>query len=79
MAGLRLVACQIAIPPTRDAAARDAHLDRVRRLIAQSAAPGAQDVIVLPELSAIEYSDAAFDSTGRCEFISQPRRSLVLV
>lgn len=67
MAGLRLVACQIAIPPTRDAAARDAHLDRVRRLIAQSAAPGAQDVIVLPELSAIEYSDAAFDCLDRLE------------
>ena len=69
MTGLRLLACQIAIPQTRDAAARDAHLDRVRGLIEANAARGAQDVIVLPELSAIEYSDAAFE---RLDLLEEP-------
>ena len=57
---LTLLACQIEIPETPTAAARDRHLaasaDKVRaQLTSQSA-----DLVVLPELSSIDYSRAAF-------------------
>ena len=57
---LNVLACQIAIPATNDVAARDAHLtqstDKVRRELEN----GTVDLVVLPELSSIDYSRDAF-------------------
>lgn len=57
---LNILACQITIPSTNDVAARDAHLtqstDKVRRELEN----GAVDLVVLPELSSIDYSRDAF-------------------
>lgn len=59
---LTLLACQIAIPPMTTAAERDAHLatsvDKVRAQLAAS--PGKVDLVVLPELSSIEYARETF-------------------
>ena len=60
MSHLRLLACQAAVPPTPDAAARDAHVAALCERIAAHTPPGSVDVIALPELSTMEYSDAAF-------------------
>ena len=61
---LRILACQIAVPTIRDSAARDRHLERVsERLRAEIDAQSA-DVVVLPELSSIEYSREAFECLG---------------
>jgi predicted amidohydrolase len=57
---LHLLACQIEIPRIRDAAARDAHLARTAEKIRKAIGPGLPDLVVLPELSALEYSDDAF-------------------
>lgn len=66
---LSLLACQIDIPATQSAAARDRHLAdsaaKVRRQLERQHA----DLVVLPELSSMEYSRAAFD---RLEEISEP-------
>lgn len=66
---LSLLACQLEIPPTADAAARDRHLaassEKVRvQLNAEKA-----DLVVLPELSSIDYSREAFDNLDE---ISEP-------
>ncbi|MEM7069990.1 MAG: carbon-nitrogen hydrolase family protein [Pseudomonadota bacterium] len=58
---LNILACQIDIPPMTSHEGRDAHLalssDKVReRLIGQKV-----DIVVLPELSSIDYSREAFD------------------
>lgn len=59
---LNILACQIAIPATNDVAARDAHLqtssDKVRRELEN----GTVDLVVLPELSTIDYSRDAFSN-----------------
>lgn len=59
---LNILACQITIPATNDVAARDAHLqtsvDKVRRELAN----GSVDLVVLPELSTIDYSRDAFSN-----------------
>lgn len=57
---LHLLACQIEIPRIRDAAARDAHLARTAEKIRQAIGLVPPDLVVLPELSAMEYSDDAF-------------------
>ncbi len=70
MRALTLLACQVTIPETLDASARDAHVSRLCDRITTEAAPGQYDLIVLPELSTIEYSDAAFtrlDTLAECE------------
>lgn len=61
---MQLLACQIDIPPTPDPAARDAHLDQVAAKLSAALEEAPADLVVLPELSAIEYSRAAF---GRLE------------
>ena len=58
---MQLLACQIDIPPTPDATARDAHLDRVTQKISETLVKTPADLVVLPELAAIDYSRAAFD------------------
>lgn len=59
---LRLLACQINIPAMTTAAARDAHLvvsaTKVRAALHEKPA----DLVVLPELSSIDYSRAAFEN-----------------
>ncbi|MEM8792004.1 MAG: carbon-nitrogen hydrolase family protein [Pseudomonadota bacterium] len=60
MSDLRILACQITVPETRSAADRDSHLELVSQKITSAAEPGQYDLIVLPELSSIEYSDEAF-------------------
>ncbi len=58
---MRLLACQIDIPPTPTRAARDAHLDRVVETLAAKLAEAPVDLVALPELSAIDYSRESFD------------------
>jgi len=57
---LQVLACQLSIPATVTADARDAHLrdsvGKVRRRLSE----GAVDLVVLPELSSIDYSRDAF-------------------
>lgn len=57
---MQLLACQIEIPATPTAAARDAHLDQLERKLAARLAETPADLVVLPELSAIEYSRQSF-------------------
>lgn len=58
----RLLACQIAIPPGATAHARDRHLEETAGKIGQRLRDTPADLVVLPELSAIDYSRNAFDS-----------------
>ena len=59
---LKLLACQIEIPAIITTSERDAHLAvstaKVRKAIADSAV----DIVVLPELSSIDYSRETFDN-----------------
>ena len=57
---LRLLACQIDIPPTPDADARDTHMRRVAALIEDALTELPADLVVLPELSTIDYSRESF-------------------
>lgn len=63
---LTLLACQIAIPPMTTAAERDAHLAtsvaKVRRELEASAET--VDLVVLPELSSIDYARDTFANVG---------------
>jgi nitrilase len=56
-----LLACQIDIPPTTYAAARDQHLANTAAKVGAQLAAKPADLVVLPELSSIDYSRAAFD------------------
>ena len=58
---LRLLACQIAIPPMTTAGERDAHLARSARLVGDRLAQEPADLVVLPELSTLEYARETFD------------------
>ncbi|MBY8975258.1 carbon-nitrogen hydrolase family protein [Rhodobacteraceae bacterium NNCM2] len=60
MTEIKILACQIDIPRTRSAAERDAHLAALGEKIKAHAERGQFDLIVLPELSSIEYSKEAF-------------------
>lgn len=59
---LTILACQISIPPMTTVAQRDAHLEvcatKVRQQVAQSETR--VDLVVLPELSSIEYARETF-------------------
>jgi nitrilase len=57
---LTLLACQIDIPPMTTATERDAHLVRSSQAVADQLSRKAADVVVLPELSSIDYSRDAF-------------------
>lgn len=59
---LRILACQIDIPPMTTAAARDAHLARVAQEVRSRLADAPADLVVLPELASIDYSREAFAS-----------------
>lgn len=58
----RLLACQIAVPPVATVRERDRHLDDTAQKIRERLRREPADLVVLPELSAIDYSRAAFDS-----------------
>lgn len=58
---LNLLACQIDIPSTRSASDRDRHIERVCGLISKEVPGKHIDLIVLPELTTIEYSRQAFE------------------
>lgn len=58
---LTLLACQIEIPHTDNAAARDKHLANTAAKIRNHLKTRKADLIALPELSSIDYSRMAFD------------------
>ena len=58
---LVLLACQIDIPAITTAVERDAHLERSAQSVREQLRQRAADIVVLPELSSIDYSRAAFD------------------
>ncbi|MGI9414080.1 MAG: carbon-nitrogen hydrolase family protein [Hyphomicrobiales bacterium] len=62
---LRLLACQIAIPPTPDPAARDGHMRRVASLLDTALAEAPADLVVLPELTTVDYGRESFDRLDR--------------
>jgi len=57
---LTLLACQIDIPEMTTAAERDKHLVRLAQKIDAELSTSPADIVVLPELSSIDYSRAAF-------------------
>lgn len=57
---LTLLACQIDIPPTPTASARDAHVSRTASCVDEQLQDRPADLVVLPELSSIDYSRQAF-------------------
>lgn len=58
---LTLLACQIEIPATQTALARDEHLIKTANKLRQQLRGQNVDLVVLPELSSIDYSRMAFD------------------
>lgn len=66
---LTLLACQIDIPPTSDAAARNQHLADTATKVRAELAVKPADLVVLPELSSIDYSRAAFN---QLDALSEP-------
>ena len=58
---LKLLACQVTIPAMTTSATRDDHVRRTARLIDEQLELEPVDVVVLPELSSIDYSRSAFD------------------
>lgn len=59
---LRLLACQIDIPAMTTAEERDAHLALSATKVSAALRERPADLVVLPELSSIDYSRAAFDN-----------------
>lgn len=64
-APLRLLAAQIEIPPTPDAASRDRHLAASAERVAAALARQPADLVVLPELSSLDYSRQAFGALAQ--------------
>lgn len=62
MATLTILACQIRVPPVASGVDRDRHLDRVAAEIRSHLRRRQYDLVVLPELSSIDYSAASFDN-----------------
>ena len=61
---LQVLACQIDIPTMTCVAERDAHLERSAALVRASLTDAPVDLVVLPELSSLDYSRAAFENLG---------------
>ncbi|MGB0866732.1 MAG: carbon-nitrogen hydrolase family protein [Granulosicoccaceae bacterium] len=59
---LELLACQLAIPQTPDAATRNCHLQASTARVAAQLRKAAVDLVVLPELSSIDYSRLSFEA-----------------
>ncbi len=58
---LNLLACQVMIPRTRTASERDLHVSRTALEVERRLSGHPVDLVVLPELSSIDYSREAFD------------------
>jgi len=58
---LSILACQVDVPSTRTSAERSAHLVDMSTKISNALARERADIVVLPELSSIEYSRHAFE------------------
>jgi predicted amidohydrolase len=58
---LNILACQVDVPMTRTLADRDAHLADMSAKVKAMLGPAHADLVVLPELSSIEYSRPAFE------------------
>ena len=61
---LSLLACQITVPPMTTPAERDAHLEASVQKVREAlkAAPNPVDLVVLPELSSLDYAPQTFDA-----------------
>jgi len=59
---LKLLACQIEIPAMITTSERDAHLAVSTAKVREAIADSPVDIVVLPELSSIEYSRETFDN-----------------
>jgi nitrilase len=59
---LRLLACQVDVPPMTTASERAAHLARIAALVSDALDRAPADLVVLPELASIDYSRASFDA-----------------
>ncbi len=66
---LTILACQIRIPQTNSAQERDDHLAQSTQRVSKELAARPADLVVLPELSSIDYSRAAF---SRLDDIAEP-------
>ena len=66
---LRVLAGQIAIPEMRTAQDRDEHVASVAGRIRDLLKSDSADLVVLPELSSIDYSRAAFE---RLDVLAEP-------
>jgi omega-amidase len=66
---LSILACQVDVPLTRTSADRDAHLADMSAKVSGALAREHTDIVVLPELSSIEYSRHAFE---RLEELAEP-------
>lgn len=66
---LKMLACQLDIPAMTDPSQRDAHLEQSARKVESAMIGNPVDLIVLPELSSIDYSRDTFD---KIEALSEP-------
>ena len=62
MASLKILACQIDVSASNTTSERDRHLDRVAAEIRTRLRKRRHDLVVLPELSSIDYSRTSFDN-----------------
>lgn len=60
----RLLACQIAVPRVRSSAEKLDHIERLVTKVSSHLERASADLVVLPELSTIEYSREAFEALG---------------
>lgn len=58
---LKMLACQISIPEMTNQLQRDQHLERSARLVTAKLEQQTTDIVVLPELSTIDYSRQCFE------------------
>lgn len=62
---MKILAAQIHVPAIQTTAARDAHLDRIAQLLGDALDRDRVDLVLLPELSTLDYSRASFDHLDR--------------
>ncbi len=58
---MKLLACQILVPPMTERREAEAHLARLERTIRARLETQEVDLVVLPELSSIDYAAATFE------------------
>ena len=61
---LSVLACQIVIPETPEPSSRDRHLATISNKIRRELETRHADIVVLPELSSVDYSRQSFDALG---------------